>query len=288
MAKIDLIKNRYYFYGFSLALLFGGIILLFAFPMKFGIDLTGGNVLEVKVNKDLIQSFVSDLKIPETEIFSSNDSVIIKGKNIDKSAILSKIKEKDSTAEIERFENISPSLSGELRKKALMAIILVLLAIGFYVAYAFRKKSGKINGMLLGIVVILSLFHDVVSSFGLFAVFSKYLNLELNILAITAFLVIAGFSVHDTIVVFDRLRENIGKTGLLNKEIFNKSVNETIARSINTSFTAILSIIPLIFLLPHLHSFLLPLIFGIVIGTYSSIFIAVPLVYDFIRNRDGL
>lgn len=283
MEKIDLIKTRFSFYVLSLVLLFGGLIAIFVFPMKFGIDLIGGNVIEIKVKSDLIPSITSSLKITEVEIISSNNSIIIKGKNIDKNSILSQIKQTDPQAEILSFENISSSLSGELRKKALASVILVLLAIGFYVAYAFRKKTGKISGMLLGAVVILALFHDVVSSFGLFAIFAKYLNLELNILAITAFLVIAGFSVHDTIVVFDRLRENVGKTGLINKDVFNKSVSETFSRSVNTSFTAVLSIIPLIFFLPHLHSFLLPLVFGIVIGTYSSIFIAIPLVYDFTR-----
>lgn len=284
MKKIDLIKTRIYFYILSLILLFGGIIMLFIFPMKLGIDLVGGNVLEVKTNidKNALLNFSAELGIDS--IVNSQDEIIIKGKNLNKNLIMAKIKEMDSLAEISKFENISPSLSGELRKKALTSVVLVLLAIGLYVAYAFRKKTGKIGGTLFGVVVILSLFHDVVSSFGLFAVFAHYFNLELNILSITAFLVIAGFSVHDTIVVFDRLRENVGKTGLVNKDTFNKSVSETMARSINTSFTAVLSISPLLFFLPHLHSFLFPLIFGIVIGTYSSIFIAVPLVYDFTRE----
>lgn len=284
MTKFNLIDKRLYFYVLSLLLFLTGVIAPYFYKLNFGIDLIGGEVLEIKTNLpvDRLETITKEANI-QASIISAQDSLILKGKILSKDLLMSEIKKQDIKAEILRFETTSPSLSGELRKKAWLSIILVLFGIGIYISLAFRKKSGKINGWLLGAVVILTLLHDVISSFGFFVILSKYLDLTFDIMVITGFLVIAGFSVHDTIVVFDRLRENLGKVNVLNKDLFNKSVAETMARSINTSLTAVLAILPLLLLMPHLHSFLMPLIFGIIIGTYSSIFIAVPLVYDFTK-----
>ncbi len=253
----------------------------YVYPLHFGIDLIGGDILELKTNVPAadIQSLVG---VP---VISTRDSLMMKGAKLDRAGIIAAVRQRDPQAEVLRFEAISPALSGELRKKAVTAIVLVLLGIGCYVAFAFRQRAGMVSGWLLGLVVILTLFHDVVASFGIFTVLAHFLQLDFDILVISGFLVIAGFSVHDTIVVFDRLRERMGQAKNLSPELFNASVTETMARSINTSLTAVLSVIPLVILLPHLHSFLLPLLFGIITGTYSSIAIAVPLVYDFSRGR---
>lgn len=280
-APLNLIRWRVVWYAFSVVLMLAGTFAPYVYPLHFGIDLIGGDILELKTN--LPPGEVQ--KIVNLPVVSTRDSLVIKGAKLDRAGILASVQQRDPQAEVLRFEAISPALSGELRKKAITAVALVLLGIGLYVAFAFRQRAGMVSGWTLGAVVILTLFHDVVASFGIFTVLAHFLQLDFDILVISGFLVIAGFSVHDTIVVFDRLRERMGQAKNLSQELFNASVTETMARSINTSLTAVLSVIPLVVLLPHLHSFLLPLLFGIVTGTYSSIAIAVPLVYDLSRGR---
>ena len=175
---------------------------------------------------------------------------------------------------------MSSVFSGELAKKSYLAIIFVLMGIGTYITIVFWGKKRLIPGYLFGLVTILTLFHDVIGSLGLYTLFSHFFNYDLDISIIIAFLVVAGFSVHDTIVVFDRIRENLMKEGKLNQEIFEKSIKETLTRSINTSLSTILSILPLLFLIEFLRPFLLTLMVGIIIGTYSSICLAAPLLYD--------
>ncbi|MCS7183948.1 MAG: protein translocase subunit SecF [Patescibacteria group bacterium] len=271
-----MIEKRFYFYGFSLALSILAVIFYFIFPPNLGIDLIGGQMLEIQTKFNRIKNY---LKI-EGEVIVSSESVIIKGKNVNQENILNEIRKYDPSAKIVRYEEISPTLSRELVRKSFWAIILVLIGIGSYITFVFSEKKGLIKSWILGLIVILTLFHDVLTSFGIYLILSKFYQFELTISIIVAFLLIAGFSVHDTIVVFDRLRENVKKEGILNKEIFEKSIKETIARSINTSLTSILVIIPLIFFIEILKPFVFTLIIGFIIGTYSSICLATPLAYD--------
>ena len=284
MATFHVIQKRWIFYTFSIILFVVGVAAPFLFPLHLGTDLIGGDVLEMHTNISFDQ--IKIIAGPSTAVIQSQSSYLIKGEKIDKGKIVSDIIAKDKNAQMLRFERISPTVSGELRKKAVNSVVLVLLAIGLYVAFAFKSSGSKIKSWILGLVVVLTLFHDVVSSFGLFALLSQRLTLTFDIMVVTGFLVVAGFSVHDTIVVFDRLRENLAKSKGITVEVFNASVIETMSRSINTSLTAVLSIIPLVFMLPHLRSFLLTLIFGIIIGTYSSICVAIPLVYDMTRKKN--
>jgi preprotein translocase subunit SecF len=274
-----MIKYRIYFYILSTILVIWGALSINVLNFNLGIDLKGGELFEIKTNlsldktKELLKEY--KIKIQKTE-----NSVIIKGSRLNENEILDKIKSQDPNAQIIRKEEISPILSGELSKKALLTIVLVLLGIGAYISIVFWQAKGLIPGYIFGLVVILTLFHDVIGSLGVFSILSHFYGYDFDISIIIAFLVIAGFSVHDTIVVFDRIRENLRKEGKISEEIFNKSIQETIARSINTSLTAVLSILPLVFLIEILRPFLLTLIFGIIIGTYSSICLATPLLYD--------
>ena len=180
------------------------------------------------------------------------------------------------------FQSIGPSVSEELRTGALWAIALVLVGISLYIAYAFRKVSRPVSSWTYGWVTLVSLFHDVLIPAGMLALLGRLMNIEVETISVVALLVVMGFSVHDTIVVFDRIRENlflsrsVGDFG----KIINESVNQTIARSINTSLTLVLVLVSLLIVGPqNLHYFMLTLLVGVIAGTYSSIFVATPLLY---------
>jgi len=274
-----MIKYRIYFYILSIILVIWGALSINVLNFNLGIDLKGGELIEIKTNLSLDKT-KELLKVYKIKIQKTENSVIIKGSLLNENEILDKIKSQDPNAQIIRKEEISSILSGELSKKALLTIVLVLLGIGAYISIVFWQAKGLIPGYIFGLVVILTLFHDVIGSLGVFSILSHFYGYDFDISIIIAFLVIAGFSVHDTIVVFDRVRENLRKEGKISEEIFNKSIKETITRSINTSLTTVLSILPLVFLIEILRPFLLTLIFGIIIGTYSSICLATPLLYD--------
>lgn len=279
-----MINKRIFFYVISIFLVIFAGIALNIFGLNLGVDLEGGHIIEIRTNLKNIEKILSGKNIKVENILYTNNSVILKSEKIDKENLLNLLKSFDKNVEIISEEEVSPSLSRELVEKSYLAIILVLLGIGIYISIVFKGGRGLIPGYLFGLVVILTLAHDVLSSFGVFLLFSRFLDYYLDTTIIIALLVIAGFSVHDTIVVFDRIRDNLRKEGKLSKELFEKSIRQTLRRSINTSLTTILSILPFIFFIPKLQPFLLTLIVGIIIGTYSSICVATPLVYDFTRK----
>lgn len=275
--RFDFIGKRFYFYILSLVLIIFGGLSFYFFNPNLGIDLVGGQILEVKTKAN-VPNLIASLKI-KANYYPTERGFLIKGQTgLDK--LWQEILKEDSQSQRLKFESISGSLSSELRKRSTVMIILVLLAIGIYVASVFYKLKSYFSMFYLGLIVILTLFHDIIGATGFYVLLTKIFNFDLDIKFITALLIIAGFSVHDTIVVFDRLRENIIKFKKNNKDIFNSSINQTIRRSIFTSLTAVLSILPLSFLVPELRAFLWAIQLGIIIGTYSSICLAAPLLYD--------
>jgi preprotein translocase SecF subunit len=279
-----IIEKRFIFYILSsLLVLFGILSFLNLKPEDYGIDLRGGQILEVRTNAN-VKEIIEKLKI-KGEVFEEEKGVfLIKGfSGLDK--VWEEIKSKDNLAERIRFEEISPSLSSELKRKGLTAVILVILAIAFYVSFSFRKIKTIIHSSILGLVVILTLFHDVIASVGPYILLVKKFGFSLDIKFITALLLVAGYSVSDTIVIFDRLRENILRFGKKDKEVFVKSIKEIYTRSIYTSLSTVLAILPLSLMVKTLTPFLLAIQVGIIIGTYSSICLATPLVYDMSRRK---
>ena len=277
---MNFLKYRFIFYFLSLFLILFGVLGFYLFEPNLGIDLTGGQILEVKT-KENVKALMEKLKIKG--IIFEGENIILKSKeNLD--SLWQEIKKLDPQAQRLKYENISPALSSELRKKAFLTIILVLLGIGLYVAFAFYKLKSHFSLFSLSLIVIFTLFHDVLGTTGFYLLFSKFFNFDLDLKFITALLIIAGFSVHDTIVVFDRLRENILKTKSKNEEVFNSSINQTLRRSIFTSLTTVLAIMPLTFMIADLRAFLLAIQIGIIIGTYSSICLATPLLYETHRS----
>ncbi len=189
--------------------------------------------------------------------------------------------------EEKRFESVGPVIGQELRSRSLWAIVVVLLMIILYIAYAFRKVSRPVASWRYGLAAIIALIHDVTIPAGFFAVLGHYLGVEVGLLFVTALLTILGFSVHDTIVVFDRIRENLrkGVAGDFENTV-EVSINQTISRSINTSLTVILTLLAVyLFGGETTKYFALTLIIGVFFGTYSSIFIASPLLVSWERYR---
>jgi len=180
-----------------------------------------------------------------------------------------------------RFESIGPVIGQELQDKAVRAILAVLIAIVLYIAWAFRKVSDPVSSWKYGVTAIIALAHDVIIPTGIFAILGFWMGIEIDILFVTAVLTILGFSVNDTIVVFDRTRENLARDHHKHDFdwIVNKSVNETIRRSLYTSLTTFVVLFAVyLYGGESIKNFVLALMIGVIAGTYSSIFLASPLL----------
>ncbi|MBT6034276.1 MAG: protein translocase subunit SecF [Candidatus Jacksonbacteria bacterium] len=184
-----------------------------------------------------------------------------------------------------RFESIGPVIGNELKRKALYAILVVVIAIILFIAWSFRKVSEPVSSWKYGVIAVIALIHDVVITFGVFAVLGKYLGVEIDLAFVAAALTVLGYSVNDTIVVFDRIRENLAQhLGSNFKQTLEMSVHQTVVRSLNTSFTTLLVLFALfMFGGDSIKWFVLALLVGVLVGTYSSIFLASPLLYTWER-----
>lgn len=276
------------YYIFSVVLIVASIVSLAIFGLKFGIEFTGGSTLELEFTEnrptnDEISKVLSDMDLGGIVIQPTGEKgVILKFKGIDEAThqdILAKINGL-SVSEERGFQYIGPSIGDELRNKTQIAIILALLAITIYIAVAFRKVSRPISSWKYGVTSLVALFHDILIPLGVFSVLGEYYNVEITIPIIAALLTVLGFSVHDTIVIFDRIRENIMRRGSGNfDESVNLSLNQTIGRSISTVATTLIVMVFIFFFGGEtLKYFSLTLIIGIGSGAYSSIFIAGPLL----------
>ncbi|HEY4496722.1 MAG TPA: protein translocase subunit SecF [Candidatus Paceibacterota bacterium] len=288
---MNVIKYKNIFIVISFIAVAASVVSIAYFGFNLGIDFTSGSLWQIKVlgsNPAEIRSFFySEL---ETELSSvsydkDNEIYTISFAEITdetRQNMFSVIKEKfgDDVEDLD-FWTISPTVSKELTRKAILAIGFVLLAISLYIAFAFRKISKPISSWKYGFITLITLMHDVAIPAGLFAYLGYQFGASVDTNFIVALLVVMGFSVHDTIVVFDRVKENLTKT--LGKkslgDIINTSIKETIHRSINTSATLILVLITLFFFGPSsLQFFILTILVGTIIGTYSSIFLASPML----------
>ena len=235
---------------------------------------------------DVQNFFVNNLKLADAQISydAQHQIFLARFSTIDEpthQVDLSGLKEKWPSFTELSFQSISPSVGAALLQNSLIALVLVILGISLYIAYAFRKASRPVSSWKYGWITLLTLFHDVAIPAGLLAVLGHFAHVEIDSDFIVALLVVMGFSVHDTIVVFDRIRENLltqrGKEKF--ETIVNNSVNQTLARSINTSLTLILVLLALYFVGPgDLQYFVLTLLVGVTTGIYSSIFIASPML----------
>ncbi len=295
---MNIIGNRKIFLSISGLFIIAAIVCVFAFGFRVGIDFTGGTLWQIRpVDKQLTTDnlnnfFEESLGVKNARIFpATGESFLIRIGHISEEehqSYLGTLENNFGSIEELRLEVIGPSIGKELRQRAIWAIILVLLGISLYIAFAFRKVSYPIKSWKYGIVTLITLFHDIAIPTGMLVILGWKLGVEIDTNFIVALLVIMGFSVHDTIVVFDRIRENLldfkNRSDLAT--LINNSVNSTIARSMNTSLTLIVVLLAMFFLGPiTLKYFILTILVGTVIGTYSSIFIASPLLLYFTSGK---
>lgn len=293
---MDFIKYRKIYYGFSLIIVFISIFVLLTFGLKLGIDFKGGSILEGNYSKilpanDKIKEVLNKIGLSDSQIQQTDrNSILIRFKEVDeakhqeiKSVLenLGKDVNADNNFSEISFESLGPAIGRELKMDTLKAIILVLVLIFAYIAYAFRGVSYPLKSWKYGVVTLVTLFHDIIIPLGAFALLGVYKNIEINISFVAAILTVLGYSVHDTIIVFDRIRENLSRAKKLNfEEVINQSLKETFLRSINTSLTVIFVLLVIYFFGGEtIKYFSLALLIGIATGTYSSIFIASPLLF---------
>jgi preprotein translocase subunit SecF len=271
------------------------IVALSMWGLRLGIDFTGGSLLEIQYNTDRpsvtkIEEALQSNNLKSLTVQPVNEKgMILRFQDTSEEthqAVLTKLRELSPISENNqvnfeelRFESVGPSIGQELQRKAIYATLLVLLSISLYIAWAFRKVSRPVTSWKYGMATIISLFHDVIIVLGFFAYLGHFHGVEINTSFIAAVLTVLGFSVHDTIVVFDRLRENLPRSNDDFAGTVNTSVNQTLRRSINTSVTVLLVLLSTTVLGgSSIHYFSLALLIGIFFGTYSSIFLASPLL----------
>jgi len=286
-----MIKFRKIFYIISGSLVLLSLVAFAIWQLNPAIDFTGGSLLEVEYKgirppMSIVREKVDSLSLPGSAGLGSvliqplgEKGVLIRMRDVTEQEhwlLISTLGE----VEQKRFDSIGPIIGKELTRKAWTSIILVIVMIILFISWAFRGVSKPVQSWKYGVVAIVALIHDVVIPVGIFSVLGHFYNVEVDILFVTALLTILGFSVHDTIVVFDRIRENLKKkTGDLFEETVGLSLKQVRGRSIKTSF-AILLVLFALFIFGGITTkyFTLTLILGIIFGTYSSLFLASPLL----------
>ena len=291
---LNIVENRKFFYAISGIFIVASVIALLLWGLEFGIDFKGGSALEIVYpdnNRPETNQIINSLKplnLNNLKISPVGDNgVNFRFKETDEATHqeIIRILKLNNNIEERRFSSIGPTIGTELKQKSIKAIIIVLFGISLYIAWAFRRVSKPLSSWRYGVVTLAALFHDLIIPIGLFAFLGHFYSAEVDTNFIVALLVILGFSVHDTIVVFDRIRENLKRYASLDfMPLVNQSVNETLVRSISTSFTVLLTLLALyVFGGESLRYFILALMVGIFSGTYSSIFIASPLLVSWFK-----
>lgn len=284
---LELVKYRRWWYAFSGVIIVPGLICLALFGLKLGIDFTGGSLIELKVpvgtqSEDLKRAVTSQYDPAVQSSGGATYQVRLKELNpVQHQEVLGRVKQALGPDVTElRFETVGPTISADLRNKAVLAVTLGSLLIVLYVAYAFRNVPKPASGWRFGVTTIFTLLHDVLFTLGAFALLGYFFGVEVDANFVAAILTVIGFSVHDTIVVFDRIRENLIKgEGKTFEDTVNFSIVQTIVRSINTSLTVLLVLTAMyLFGGTSTRTFVLALLIGIAVGTYSSIFNAAPVL----------
>jgi preprotein translocase subunit SecF len=295
-----IIKYRNLFFALTAGLTVAALVILGVLGLNIGTDFTGGALIEVRYPQGrpdaaaLQQSFADAGLESITVRGAGDDAYIVRAAPLSEEA-----RTRVSTAAavngtqpvIERLTDVGPSIGSELRTKAFIALALVALCIMLYIAFVFRKVSKPVSSWVYGVITVITLLHDLAIPLGAFAIFGYLWGAQVDTLFVTAILTVLGYSVHDTIVVFDRTRENLR----LNEEakrkedfehVAGRSIDQTFVRSVNTSMTTLISLGALFFFGPAAtQDFALTLIIGVITGTYSSIAVATPLLVAYERFR---
>jgi preprotein translocase subunit SecF len=316
----NIISNRKLYLGIAVAVVVTAITIISVFGLKFGIDFTGGSLTEVSYSvapdKDTLEIVVIDLGLDGSSVRASvdesgRDAYLIRTRDLsedERVMLQAAVTTLGSDGEVSRFTSIGPVIGQELRDKAVWAIGAVLLVIVLYVAYAFAGIGTPVRSWTYGGITILVLMHDILVPTAVMALLGAFLGAEIDVLFVMALLAVLGYSVNDTIVIFDRVREQLianrtehrtereeagimlaDVTYTLNKpyaQLVSTAVSESMARSINTSITTMVTLTALYFIGGDVtQTFALVLLAGVVAGTYSSICIASPLVVAYAKWR---
>lgn len=285
-----IIQKRNYLFALSIALLVPSVIGLFIWGLRLGIDFTGGSLIRYSftgapLDAATITEVAQKIELPTVHVQTNGSNGVsirtVPMSNEQREQFTAALKEKSESITEESFESIGPTIGTELKRKAITATAIVLIVIILYITWAFRRVSaGPVPSWAYGVSAIVALAHDLLMVVGLFAIFGHFFGIEVDALFVTALLTVLGFSVHDTIVVYDRIRERLGAAaGRTFEDVVNESLNQTMVRSINTSLTALLILVALVlFGGDTIRPFILALLIGIATGTYSSIFVASPLL----------
>ena len=297
------VTYRKFFYIFSGILVVVSLLAVALWGLNLSIDFKGGSIIEVdyaqgRPVQSQVEAQLAPLNIEASVRPTESNGYLIRTEAIDQaqrliveqalgvtsigsSSVAVATSSTVASVQETQFDSIGPVLGAEAARKSAFSVVLVIIAIVLFISYAFRHVSKPVSSWKYGIVAIIALLHDVIIPTGVFAILGHYLGYEVDTLFVTALLVVLGFSVHDTIVVFDRVRENLRHAGGKKPfaEVVGESISQTFTRSINTSLTTLLALIVLYFVGGQsTQHFALALIVGIAAGTYSSIFIGSPLL----------
>lgn len=298
---MNIIAKSKLWLGISAAFMIASVILLSVWGLRLGLDFTGGSLLEVRyLDERPAANAVKDV-LAGTGVGSisvqpvGDESYLIRFQDVTEDqhrAVLQALDRAAGEASDEnaqageyehieqlRFETVGPSIGEELKQKSVQATIVVLIIIVAYIAWAFRHVSKPVASWKYGVAALVALFHDVLVTLGVFALLGRFGGVEIDTAFVAAILTVLGYSVNDTIVVFDRIRENLPRSSEDFAGTVNTSLNQTLVRSFNTSFTTLLVLLAIFFFGgASIKYFVLALIVGIASGTYSSIFLASPLL----------
>ncbi len=277
---------------FSIALTIAALGAFMVYGLNLGIDFRGGSILEIEFNStrpslEDIQKVLSDnISVKDIEVSSVGDrGILLKMGEISEvqhQEVLNKIRDSfDEPSQEKKFDSIGPVVGRELENKSVQAIIITLLAIIIYIAFVFRKMSVVLSPWAMGLAAMLALAHDIIIPVGVFSLLGHFYGVEISAVFMAALLTILGYSVSDTVVIFDRIRENVIRNRMRERfsNLVHTSIMQTLTRSLNTNFTALLSLVAIyLFGGESLRYFALALIIGIFLGAYSSIFVASPLL----------
>lgn len=317
----DYLKSRFAFYGVAVFLVAFSAVAGLALPLNLGIDMTGGTTseysyegnLDLAAAKAAAESARSSATYQGKEVVNNISTYKVSGENVvvveagfsrldgmsDADFEKAKSSFKDASAAavsktaekvtLSRYVNVGESFGDYIKKTAYLTLAMVILFISVYIAYAFRGSIEGFTSLSFGFVTAVSLVHDVIVAFGLYVVSSHFFpEFKIDTFFITAMLTVLGYSINDTIVVMDRIRSNLRIPANKKKDfgvLINDSINDTLTRSIYTSFTVFITLVAMFFFGPEAtKGFILALIFGTLIGTYSSVCIAAPLLYDITKD----
>jgi len=283
---LNIIQKRKYFYTVSLVFCILSVIAFGMWGLNTGIDFKGGTLLEVEFSdrvpeKKNIETALAIVELKSLSIQQTGEKGLIirylASEESTNEKVVEKLKNLDSSVLQKRVDFVGAAVSKQLTEKAVQAVMVATIAIALFIAWSFRKVSRPVPSWQYGLGAIIALVHDIIIVIGVFSVLGKYVGTEVGVPFIAALLTILGYSINDTIVVYDRTRENLLRYGAKEgfESIVNRSLNETLTRSVNTSMTVILVLLAItVFGGESMRYFTIALLVGVIVGTYSSIYIA--------------